>query len=128
MADFRMAKLGRQLRELRKAKSLSLRRLAELVNSEHPNHPLMIKYEKGRHQEPTLKVLSDIARVLGVRYFDLQEFLLRQLPDEESPEFYEEKVFQLELPFEAVAKISCKRVGDKLVVSTSVLKKRKTRR
>ena len=127
MPDFRMAKLGKQLRELREEKNLTPRRLAELVNEEHPNHPLILKYEKGMHEKPTLKALADIARALGVRYFDLQEFLLRQMPDEEAPEFYEEKAFQFELPFEAVARISCKRVGDKLEVKAAVLKKKKIR-
>lgn len=68
-------------------------------------------------------MLAEIARALDVRFFDLRDFLFRQLP-EEPLEVLEETAIQLELPFEAVARISCERVGNNLLVRAAVTKKR----
>lgn len=124
MPDFRMAKLGKQLSDLRTARGLSQQKLADLADKDKP---LIIKYEKGRHNRPSLIALADIAVALGMNFLDIREFLLTQLPPEESPELYEETVFQLELPFDAVTRISCRRVGNRFVVNGAVQKKRKKR-
>ena len=136
MPDFDMVTLGNQLRELREQKGWGVREFARLLRK---NHPLILKYENGEAKQPTLLILAEIARALGMRFFDLEKFLLTQLPEEKAADVVEEKTIQLKLPFEpaselwkaldpsgdAVAKITCKRVRTQLVITAAVKRTRK---
>jgi len=133
--NMEMVNLGNQLRELREKKGWGTREFARRLRKPHS---MISNYENG-NAKPTIRVLAEIARELGVNFLDLENFLLGQLPEEQPADTYEVKAVQLELPFEAVsdlwealepsrdpeAKITCKRVGTQLVVTAEVKRKRK---
>lgn len=115
---------GKQLHDLREERHLTVCELARRLGK--PHH-MISNYESGK-KKPGVRVLKEIARELGVRYLDLERFLLAQVPDGRAADFVQEEAVQLKLPFEEdyAARITCQRVGTQTLLTLAVGKTRRT--